>query len=531
MDIPQRAILDRFDRSDATLSKLIISPVGTPIPDGFDHVETTTRQKVRVAIGERLGNTRYLTHLIIDLSDQEPRHHYRWLCALSLGLEYNRSLKCILFNGVHFQEHVSRSFFVKIARFWRLNRSINELKLKSCSLDYASWITFGYSLRNCTHLRSISIDETIFTEFDFVALSPALRGSLQELKITNGEIDDYEVETIMKMWTIDNTAPAVLDLSNNPITHDACQSLSRLLKVVKSLSLAHNDLTDYGVSCLFGTHAHGYKPISYSFLTSLNLKATNITDKSCDVLHDLFTKETFKLRELILDDNREITNEGFALLLDGLVVNDELRHLSMVNNVQVDANGWSRLLKVLCDTSTMDKTYTSNHCLETCIPPQNCYNHTETGEAIMQMLQINVDAKEERQNRSKNYHIAGVQKVLQSHLVHLYRHTQRCFLLNYNANSDNDDADDNDDDDKMLPLVLEWMSLNKNSRNSFLVFSSFFHICMHKCHLFELACPILKRKREGLESLVTILGDKEEYPELLACKDTYFARRRLFRAC
>jgi len=80
-------------------------------------------------------------------------------------------------------------------------------------------------------------------------------------------------------------------------------------------------------------------------------------------------------------------------------------------------------------------------------------------------------------------------------------------------------------------LVLEWMSLNKNSRNSFLVFSSFFHICMHKCHLFELACPILKRKREGLESLVTILGDKEEYPELLACKDTYFARRRLFRAC
>ena len=130
MDIPQRAILDRFDRSDATLSKLIISPVGTPIPDGFDHVETTTRQQVRIAIGQRLGNTRYLTHLIIDLSDQEPRHHYRWLCALSPGLEYNRSLKCILFNGVHFQEHhVSRSFFVGIARFWRLNRSINELKL------------------------------------------------------------------------------------------------------------------------------------------------------------------------------------------------------------------------------------------------------------------------------------------------------------------------------------------------------------------------------------------------------------------
>ena len=148
----------------------------------------------------------------------------------------------------------------------------------------------------------------MFTAFDFVALSPALRGSLQVLKITNGEIDDYEVETITKMWTIDNTAPAVIDLSNNPITHDACQSLSRLLKVVKSLSLAHNDLTDYGVSCLFSTY--GCKSTSYSFLTSLNLKATNITDKSCDILRDLFTNETFKLRELILDDNHGITNEG-----------------------------------------------------------------------------------------------------------------------------------------------------------------------------------------------------------------------------
>jgi hypothetical protein len=298
------------------------------------------------------------------------------------------------------------------------------------------------------------------------------------------------------MWTIDNTAPAVIDLSNNPITHDACQSLSRLLKVVKSLSLAHNDLTDYGVSCLFSTY--GCKSTSYSFLTSLNLKATNITDKSCDILRDLFTNETFKLRELILDDNHDITNEGFALLLDGLVENDELRHLSIVNNVQVDAHGWSRLLEVLCNTSTINKTYsTSNHCLETCIPPQDCYNHTETGAAIMQMLQINVNAKEVRhnvmQNRSEAYHIAGVQKVLLSHLVNLYQHSERCFLLNYNADSDND-HDDEDGDVKMLPLVLEWMSLNKNSRNSLLVLSSFFHICMHKCHLFELARPILKRK-------------------------------------
>ena len=118
---------------------------------------------------------------------------------------------------------------------------------------------------------------------------------------------------------------------------------------------------------------------------------------------------------------------------------------------------------------------------------------------IMQMLQINTWSKKEvgritplsypslslltpsytKENyKIKPEGIAGAQKVLLSHLVNLYQRHESCILSI---------EDDEDDDDKMIPYVFEWMSFNMNLNNSLLVANAFYHICKHKCHLFEIA--------------------------------------------
>ena len=74
--------------------------------------------------------------------------------------------------------------------------------------------------------------------------------------------------------------------------------------------------------------------------------------------------------------------------------------------------------------------------------------------------------------------IAGAQKVLLSHLVNLYQRHES-YILSI--------EDEEDDDDKMIPYVFEWMSFNMNLNNSLLVANAFYHICKHKCHLFEIA--------------------------------------------
>ena len=73
---------------------------------------------------------------------------------------------------------------------------------------------------------------------------------------------------------------------------------------------------------------------------------------------------------------------------------------------------------------------------------------------------------------------------------------------------------DEEDDDKLMPYVLEWMSINENESNRLLVSNAFYIICRQNIHLFELA-DWTKRKREGLQSLSRT---NEEYLDTLAAK-------------
>ena len=509
MNIQQRTIVEKFDRGDTNLRKLIISPEGTTIPSGYSQFHTSTNPKIWVRIGKALKSTT-LTHLIIDLADEfNSQNTIRKLNAIALGLKKNRTIESIEFKHIHFEERFSQRFFVSISKFWLYNSEIRDISLSSCSMDYSSWLSFGYSISKSCSLKRISFDDIAYNELDFVAVSPALQGSLIEFNTTNGRFGEYELEVLSKLWRIDGFTPDQLNFSNNDIDSSACRHLSMIMRSPKTLSLANNDIEDEGIESLFSCfdcNQYNYSRIqtirqsrTYNGLTSLNLKSTNITDVSCDLLtKKVLMNKSFRLKQLILDDNG-ITNNGFGIIVGALFGNKHLSQLS-ISNTYVTTKGWDEMLKqLLCNVSSIDNTYLSNHCLEVCIPPKDYYTDSESGKMIMQMLQINTWSKKEvgritplsypslslltpsytKENyKIKPEGIAGAQKVLLSHLVNLYQRHESCILSI---------EDDEDDDDKMIPYVFEWMSFNMNLNNSLLVANAFYHICKHKCHLFEIA--------------------------------------------
>ena len=66
-------------------------------------------------------------------------------------------------------------------------------------MDYSSWLSFGYSISKSCSLKRISFDDIAYNELDFVAVSPALQGSLIEFNTTNGRFGEYELEVLSKL--------------------------------------------------------------------------------------------------------------------------------------------------------------------------------------------------------------------------------------------------------------------------------------------------------------------------------------------
>ena len=96
-------------------------------------------------------------------------------------------------------------------------------------------------------------------------------------------------------------------------------------------------------------------------LEKLELSVTSIgrTVYSCDVLAGLLSDANCNLESLALRNN-EIDNEGALVIANSLSNNTKLQNLDLYNNRFDAAASFSRLV---CDTSSINSTYFSNHTL------------------------------------------------------------------------------------------------------------------------------------------------------------------------
>ena len=460
----------RLLQNDSTLTDLIVAPFN----EAFYSPESLPGWK---RLGTLLGNNNSVTKLTITFPWNRiiPRRtQFNSLISLAYGLKKNRNIKCISFHDVDFREYNDKTFFMSMVSFFRNNRCLRDLQMYDCSLDLECWHLLGRCIERSL-IKTIIIEGTVMSTRSLTSISSAFHGSLDKLSLTNCGIDDRHINTITKCWKIDNSVPTTIDLSNNPDIDDcACGYLSCIMVAVSNLSLENTPIGNNGVySLLSYTRAtnngvgSALRLNGGSALRTLNLDGTDINDIACETLQTLLQHESYSVKKLSLNRNN-ITSKGLLVLLNGLKNNKHLQVLSLMRN-NIGKHEWGQILTLLCDESTIDSTYFSNHTLRMIRGPPKTFYNSSVGEKIKQMFHINFSANVTWKKKSSTAKLAGASKVVLSHLTNLNK-SKSTFL--------------DGTDDFMFPYALGWLS---ELNGGCITLSAFYHLCKHNCNLFKLA--------------------------------------------
>jgi hypothetical protein len=124
---------------------------------------------------------------------------------------------------------------------------------------------------------------------------------------------------------------------------------------LRFLDVSYNIITAGGCLSLVSLLEH-----PNSNLQKLDLGYNSIGNSGALVFADALASNN-NLEELILSVN-DITDEAALILANALTSNNKLKVLDLYGN-NITAEGWSGFLKVLCDTSSINATFHSNHTL------------------------------------------------------------------------------------------------------------------------------------------------------------------------
>jgi len=196
-------------------------------------------------------------------------------------------------------------------------------------------------------------------------------------------------------------------------------------------------MSSCGINCLIvsgivdalkgGTHAQ---------LEKLDLQKNSISDIGAVKLANLLKGMNCNIKVLALQDNI-IGNLGARSITKALSINQTLEAVYLDGN-RISEEGWDAFTSVLCNPSSLDATYSSNHTL-TSLAGNEKEQHIPN--KLLTLLQLNKSGANQSHIKKKKSYVIR-QKILQTHL------------------SDDFDMEPFTEENmtlKMIPHVLAWV--------------------------------------------------------------------------
>jgi len=287
-------------------------------------------------LGNYIGDSESIQILFIDYFPYERED----IDALMGGLSRNRSIQL-----VEISTDLSNHAFTELGRVMCNMENIQTLEFCSppqtpnrrsiIGPEYADSI--ASVIGQCKHVNNIVFQRCTFRiRGVFSKISVALHSKGQQLE--------------------------QLSFQRSNIGRDGCVPLGKTLKCLATSNLKYLDLSycaidDDGLRTLV-------TGINYCNPLHLCLSGNFISAAGLAYLSVLFESESCSLEELSLHGVR-IGDDGAAALADGLKSNTSLKHLTFATaGSRITAVGWSAFSRLLCDTSSINNTYSSNHTLE-----------------------------------------------------------------------------------------------------------------------------------------------------------------------
>jgi len=255
------------------------------------------------------------------------------------------------------------------------DQSIERLDIRRCEIDFSSLSPFIVNNGNLKDLRLFHVD--IFCAHSLaMALSQRQHKSLTKFCFSGNNLSNDALEEISAALTGYPYLEEFGVLENNLIGRDGCESLGTIFRssalYLKEVLLCGNDFDDEDLQTLVAALTNA---------TTLQLLALSsnrsITAAGLRALSHLFSSAC-PLETLFLED-MNIGDEGAEALVDGLRGNTTLKHLVLTpDSAGITNTGWAAFSRLLCDTSSINNTYRSNHTLEH-IGDDYCYMSNPDG--------------------------------------------------------------------------------------------------------------------------------------------------------
>ena len=292
-----------------------------------------------------------------------------------------------------------RDVMESFLRGFSFNKSIREINFDVVDLLGGEVFTMlGLFFKNNRNLTRIDIDDCDFGEegsrLFALALGSSTHKSLREVHLTNNNISE---EGMVDIITALSVHPHLqhLALRGNRLGKNGCVALATLLRCsateLQRLFISRNDIGDDGIEALLPALTN------CSHLQSLGLyNNPSITTRGWQSLAAILEAPNTDLTSLDVDENN-VDDEALAAFANAMTNNNKLLRIYLNNNPITD-DGWDAFSKLLCDSSSVNATFLSNHTLQ--------YVSSDANAIIGPLLRLN--------DREDNNEVATI-KILQCH--------------------------------------------------------------------------------------------------------------------
>ena len=215
--------------------------------------------------------------------------------------------------------------------------------------------------------------------------------SLKHFEFEENEIGDGQLVDIITSLSM-HPQLEIIEFAGMAIGGvNECTALSTLLRC----TTYNCDIDDRGVGVLVQVLSN------INTLQELHLSSNDsITIKGWKIVSTLLEKACSNLEKLDVSSNT-IRGEGLLLLANALINNSVLKTLDLGYSISYGMTDWEPFSKLLCDTSTPNSTYLSNHTLQS------------FGNSI-RLMPDDVQSYLEL-NKSENNGEVAMKKILQNH--------------------------------------------------------------------------------------------------------------------
>ena len=127
-----------------------------------------------------------------------------------------------------------------------------------------------------------------------------------------------------------------------------------------------------------------------------------ITTRGWESLSTLLEVPNSNLEELVFSSNN-IGDDGALTFANALVGNSKLKNLYLHDNGITD-EGWASFSQPLCDTTSINKTYASNHTLQSLIPYFAGFSYPEVVQPLLDLNGTSEDKKQIAMKKILRHH-------------------------------------------------------------------------------------------------------------------------------